>query len=88
VKGNCVLAKGGGAIFRSAPYQADQWRRFSGVCDSFQANSGLFSLGRMITITDNASLQNPPFAGRIGRMTDRCAGNADIQGTAPDDDPV
>ena len=29
-----------------------------------------------------------PFAGRIGRMIDRPEGNADIQGTAPHDDPV
>jgi hypothetical protein len=42
----------------------------------------------MITITDNASLQNLPFAGRIGLLIDRLEGNADIQGTAPDDDPV
>jgi hypothetical protein len=41
----------------------------------------------MITITDNASLQTLPFTGKIDRLI-AAEGNAEIQGTAPHDDPV
>jgi hypothetical protein len=44
VKGNGVLAVAGDAISVAAHIRIDQWRRFSGVCDTFQANGGFFRL--------------------------------------------
>jgi hypothetical protein len=87
VKGNYFLAAASGVISVAKATKIDQ----GGAFQAFAIPSGrtaAFSLGRMITITDNTSLQALPFAGRIGRMIDRPQGNADIQGTAPHDDPV
>ncbi|WP_161849869.1 hypothetical protein [Bradyrhizobium sp. CCBAU 051011] len=81
------MAAAGGASFFSGAYQDRSRRRFSGDCDTFWEHGGLFSLGRMITITDNASLQALPFTGKIDRLI-AAEGNAEIQGTAPHDDPV
>ncbi|HEX2634341.1 MAG TPA: hypothetical protein VHM22_16160, partial [Bradyrhizobium sp.] len=71
-------------------YQDRTRRRFSGICGTFQEKRRFFSLGRMIAITDNTSLQGPALRqNRLHhRFHRRKKGNADIQGTAPHDDPV
>jgi hypothetical protein len=44
VKGNYFLAAAGGAISVAVRIWIDQWRRFSGVCDTFQEEGGFFRL--------------------------------------------
>jgi hypothetical protein len=90
VKGNCFQASAGDAIFGNGSYQDGSTRRFSGDATPSRENGGFFSLGRMIAITDNTSLQRPAL--RQNRLHHRFRrwkkGKADIQGTAPHDDPV
>jgi hypothetical protein len=73
VKGNCFQASAGDAIFGNGSYQDGSTRRFSGDATPSRENGGFFSLGRMIAITDNTSLQRLPF-GRIGCVIDFAGG--------------
>jgi len=87
---NACQASAGDAIFGNGSYQDGSTRRFSGDATPSRENGGFFSLGRMIAITDNTSLQRPAL--RQNRLHHRFRrwkkGKADIQGTAPHDDPV
>jgi hypothetical protein len=58
LKGNGFLAMAGGAIFVAARTKIDQDGAFQAFATP-STRTAVFSLGRMITITDNASLQNP-----------------------------
>jgi hypothetical protein len=58
VKGNCFLVAAGGAISVADGTKIDQGGAFRAFATP-SSSSAVFSLGRMITITDNTSLQSP-----------------------------
>src|SRR5215207_2294304 len=71
VKGNYFLAVASGAISVAKPIKIDQGGAFQAFA-TLPGGRRLFSLGRMITITDNTSLQSPALR-RPNRSHDRSA---------------
>jgi hypothetical protein len=87
VKGNFFLAAAGGAISVAKRTKIEQGGAFQAFATPSSSSAAFFAwqndydYGQYI-------LTSPALAGRIGRMIDRPKGKADIQGTAPHDDPV
>ena len=87
VKGNCFLVAAGDAISVADGTKIDQGGAFQAFATPSSSSAAFFAwqndydYGQYI-------LTKPCPSGRIGRMIDRPKGKADIQGTAPQDDPV
>src|SRR2546425_13372283 len=87
LKGNGVLATAGGAISIAKCTKIDQGGAFRAFATP-SSSSAVFFAWQNDYDYGQCILTKPSPPGRIGRMIDRPMGNADIQGTAPDDDPV
>jgi hypothetical protein len=87
LKGNGILAVAGGAVSVAKCTKIDQGGAFQAFATPSSSSAAFFAwqndydYGQYI-------LTKPCPSGRIGRMIDRPKGKADIQGTAPQDDPV
>ena len=88
VKGNCFLAAAGGAISVAERTKKDQGGAFQAFATPSSSSAVFFAWQNDYDYGQYIPYKSLPFAGRIGRMIDRPEGNADIQGTAPHDDPV
>jgi hypothetical protein len=87
VKGNCFLVAAGGAISVADGTKIDQGGAFRAVATP-SSSSAVFFAWQNDYDYGQYILTKPCPSGRIGRMIDPPKGKADIQGTAPDDDPV
>jgi hypothetical protein len=87
VKGNCFLVAAGGAISVADGTKIDQGGAFRAVATP-SSSSAVFFAWQNDYDYGQYILTKPCPSGRIGRMIDPPKGKADIQGTAPQDDPV
>jgi hypothetical protein len=87
VKGNCFLVAAGGAISVADGTKIDQGGAFRAVATP-SSSSAVFFAWQNDYDYGQYILTKPCPSGKIGRMIDPPKGKADIQGTAPQDDPV
>jgi hypothetical protein len=87
VKGNCFLVAAGGAISVVDGTKIDQGGAFRAFATP-SSSSAVFFAWQNDYDYGQYILTKPCPSGRIGRMIDPPKGKADIQGTAPQDDPV
>jgi hypothetical protein len=87
VKGNFFLAAAGGAIYVADGTKIDQGGAFRAVATP-SSSSAVFFAWQNDYDYGQYILTKPCPSGRIGRVIDPPKGKADIQGTAPQDDPV
>ncbi|ANW04388.1 hypothetical protein LMTR13_33865 [Bradyrhizobium icense] len=87
MKGNGVLAAAGDAILVAARIKVDQRGAFQAFATPSRRTAAFFAWQNDYDY-GQCILTIPCPSGRIGRMIGQSKGNADIQGTAPDDDPV
>jgi hypothetical protein len=88
VKGNCVLAVASGAIYVANGTKIDQGGAFQAFATPSRRTAAFFAWQNDYDYGQYILTKALPFAVSIGRTIDRPEGNADIQGTAPHDDPV
>jgi hypothetical protein len=88
VKGNCFLAAASGAISVADGTKIDQGGAFQAFATPSRRTAAFFAWQNDYDYGQYILTKTLPFAGRIDCMIDRAEGNADIQGTAPHDDPV
>jgi hypothetical protein len=82
------LAVADGAIYVAACTKIDQGGAFRAFVTPSSSSAAFFAWQNDYDYGQYILTKALPFAGRIDRMIDRRKGNADIQGTAPHDDPV
>jgi hypothetical protein len=87
VKGTGFLAMAGGAIYVAKHTKIDQRGAFQAFATP-SSSSAVFFAWQNDYDYGQYILTKPCPSGRIGRMIGWPKGKADIQGTAPDDDPV
>jgi hypothetical protein len=84
VKGNCVLAVASSAISVVDGTKIDQGGAFQAFAAPSRRTAAFFAWQNDYDYGQYILTKTLPFAG----MIDSAEGNADIQGTAPHDDPV
>jgi hypothetical protein len=87
LNGNGFLLVAGGAISLDGCTKIDQGGAFRADVTASGRTAAIFAWHNDCDYGQYIPTKALPF-GRIGRMIDRPKGKADIQGTAPDDDPV
>ncbi|XIA66543.1 hypothetical protein ACFIOY_11545 [Bradyrhizobium sp. TZ2] len=87
VKGDGVLAMACTAIYLPDATKVEQGGAFQAFATCSRTLAAFFAWQNDCDY-GQCILTKPPFTGRIGCRIDRLKGQADIQGTAPDDDPV
>ena len=87
VKGNCFLVAAGGANYVAKGTKIEQGGAFRAFATRSSSSVAFFAWHNDCDYGQCILTKLPPPAESVAKI-DRLKGQADIQGTAPDDDPV